>query len=55
MSAFGICKLQRLFQAYEGRDNQCQFAADCVGGQGKRSEGEATNTERIFSVSEVKR
>lgn len=55
MSAFGICKLQRLFQAYEGRDNQCQFAADCVGGQGKRSEGEATNTEGIFSVSEVKR
>lgn len=57
VSAFGICKLQGVFQAHEGRDNQCQFAADCVGGQGKRrSEGEAiTNTEGILSVSEVKR
>lgn len=57
VSAFGICKLQGVFQAHEGRDNQCQFAADCVGGQGKRrSEGEAiTNTEGILSVSEMKR
>lgn len=51
VSAFGICKLQSFSYIGRRRDNQCQFATDCVGGQGKgRSEGETIiSTEGICS------